>query len=45
MGYELAFLQNLRNSIRNNRKHLKMIVEFWPFALKENGHSEVEEIC
>jgi len=38
-GYDLEILKNLRNTIRNNRKNLKMIVEFWPFALKENGHS------
>jgi len=43
-GYELAILQGLRKTISTNEQHLKMIIEFWPFALKENGHSAGELI-
>jgi FkbM family methyltransferase len=41
-GFELAILEGLRNTINNNinnKNHLKMIVEFWPFALEENNTS------
>ncbi len=47
-GYELEILQGLSNTITRNQQHLKMIIEFWPFALKENGHSAhalLEEIA
>lgn len=47
-GYELDILKGLRKTITNNQQHLKMIIEFWPFALKENGHSAhalLEEIA
>src|SRR5690606_3184440 len=38
-GYELDILQGLHQTIAANQTHLKMIIEFWPFALEENGHS------
>ena len=41
-GYELAILQGFQNTIAANQQYLKMIIEFWPFALKENGHSADE---
>ena len=41
-GYELAILQGLRKAIAANQQHIKMIIEFWPFALKKNGHSADE---
>lgn len=40
-GFELAILQGLKNTLRTNQQHLKMIVEFWPFALDKNGASAI----
>jgi FkbM family methyltransferase len=38
-GAELAILQGLRKTLKNNQSHLKMIIEFWPYALKQNQRS------
>ncbi len=46
-GYELNILKGLRNCIKVNQKHLKMIIEFWPYALEKNeGSAEalIEEL-
>lgn len=38
-GYELKILKGLRSCIQKNQQHLNMIVEFWPYALEQNGGS------
>ncbi len=41
-GGEFQVVDGLRNTIYNNREHLSMIVEFWPWGLIQNGHNARE---
>ena len=41
-GFEANIIKGFQESIEKNAAHLSMIVEFWPYALKENGTSANE---
>ncbi len=38
-GFEYEIIRGLKHTISKNRQGLKMILEFWPFALRQNGAS------
>ena len=41
-GSEFNILKGLQNIILENRRHLTMIVEFWPYGLRKSGASAEE---
>ena len=43
-GAEYGVLTGLKNTIEKNKHHLRMIVEFCPWALRNNGHQAMELI-